>query len=297
MKDTPLELGWLTWQVRPPATSLVCVVKATFALVPKGPCPLAEIQDAVTGDLYWDDDPDRAVRYDSDLAISKPRAEWWVTGVWRAPTGRAVRHHVLTAEVAGQRKRLALIGDRFWRPGVGGGMTEPAPLTELPLSWERALGGPGFAANPGGTGIAPDERDEQRRVRLPNIEDPDALIGSADQRPRPAGLGPLARTRAERMKLTGTYDAAYMRERWPWYPTDFRWEHFLAAPRDQQREGFFRGDEVVELDGGLPELPAARCRLPGIAPRLFLASCSTSTAACTRCGAATSRASTTRSPA
>ena len=271
VKDTPLQLGWLTWQIRPPQTTLVCVVKATYELVAQGVCPLAETQDAVTGDLFWDDDADRVIRYDSDLAVSKPRAEWWVTGTWRAPPNRTVRHHTLTAGVSGQRKRVALIGDRYWQPGVGGGITSPAPLTQLALSWERSFGGPDISANPRGAGVAPDPSDPESRVRLPNIEDPDRLIGSPDQRPRPIGLSAVPRSYPERARLTGTYDGAYMRERWPWFPADFRWEHFLAAPQDQRRDGYYRGDELLELDGGPPTLPSARCRLPGLVPRLFFA--------------------------
>ncbi len=270
VKDSPLSIAWVTFPVRPPAQTLVIAVKATFDLADMGPCALSEVQQLVTGDAFWDDDVERAVRWDSDLAIAKPQGEWWLTGMWRPLPTRAITHAVIDVSVAGQKKRLAVIGDRWWSKGLLGGHTPPLPLTAVPLSLDRAFGGPGHKDNPWGRGLAPDPDDAEGRVRLPNLEDVSNPIGSASDRPRVATLFPIPRTHASRMALTGSYGPEYMATRWPYYPADFQWSHFQAAPPDQRVQGFFRGDERIEADGLHPDHPRIRCALPGIAPRVFL---------------------------
>ncbi|MBX3271250.1 MAG: DUF2169 domain-containing protein [Sandaracinaceae bacterium] len=270
VKDSPLSIAWVTFPVRPPVQTLVVVVKATFDLVAAGPCPLSAEQTLVTGDAFWDDDVERSVRWDSDLAIAKPEGEWWVTGLWRPSAARTVTHAVLDVRVGAQHKRVAIIGDRWWNKGMLAGATPPRPLEAVPLSLDRAFGGAGHAANPWGLGLAPDPDDPEGRVRLPNLEDAASPLASASDRPRVASLFPIPRAHPARMALTGTYTGDYMATRWPYFPADFQWSHFQAAPPDQRLRGFFRGDEPIEAEGLHPEHPRVRCRLPGIAPRVFL---------------------------
>ena len=60
------------------------------------------------------------------------------------------------------------------------------------------------------------------------------------------------------------------RTRWPWFPEDFDWGYFNAAPRDQQVDGYLTGDEALEFENLHPESPVFRARLPGIRPRCFV---------------------------
>ncbi|MEZ4340602.1 MAG: DUF2169 domain-containing protein [Sandaracinaceae bacterium] len=270
VKDSPLSIGWVTFPIRPPATTMVVAVKATFDLADGGPCPLSAEQQLVTGDMFWDDDVERSVRWDSDLAIAKPQGEWWLTGIWRPSPTREATHAVLDVKVGAQAKRVAIIGDRWWQKGVMGSVTPPRPLTEVPLSLDRAFGGPKYKENPWGLGLVPDPDDPEGRIRLPNLEDAASPIGSSSDRPRFVGLFPMPRTHPARMALTGTYSGDYMTTRWPYYPADFQWSHFQAAPPDQRIQGFFRGDEPIEASGLHPSLPRVRCALPGLAPRVFL---------------------------
>lgn len=270
IKDTPLEIGWITWAVRPPQPSLVVVVKGTFALGPQGALPFAEEQELPTGDMFWDDDPELSARYESDMGIIKPRGEVLLVGTWRAPGGKPVTQAMIRMRVGSVKKQLALIGDRYWKGGMMGGVTEPVPFTEMPLCWERAFGGPKVDANPVGSGIEPVEVHGQKLVRLPNIEDPGRLIRSARDKPKPAGAFPIPRTWKARTSLMGTYTGRYQRTRWPWFPEDFQWEHFNAAPQDQRIRGFWKGDEEIALQGVHPDHRDLTCRLPGISPRVFL---------------------------
>ncbi|MBX3275793.1 MAG: DUF2169 domain-containing protein [Sandaracinaceae bacterium] len=267
IKQSPFEVGWIAWQFAPGEARLVVAVKATFDLVPEGPCRLAADQTPVTGDEPWDDDVDASTRYDSDMALLKPCGEWWLTGTLRRrepTTELACRGRIGEIET-----RFSVIGDRWWEPA--GGMSAPVPFTSMPLRWERCFGGPDLPENPLGAGIARDPADERGRLRLPNIERADRLVRSPDERPEPAGAWPLPRRYASRMKHLGTYDGAYVRDHWPYFPPDMSYAHFLAAPEPQRlASGYWRGDEEIELWELHPEHAVVRCRLPGLRPRAFV---------------------------
>jgi uncharacterized protein YjbI with pentapeptide repeats len=266
ISDTPLTVGWLTWAFEPPAMRLVLAVKATFEIPRDGLCTLAAEQAFVTGDVHWDDDVERSVRYDSDLALVKPQGEMWISGAVRSP--EPIRELSCCARVGAIDTRFALVGDRWWR--ADGGMTDPVPFTEMELSWERAFGGPAFTANPAGRGAAADPHDADGRVALPNIEHPDRLIRSTGARPEPAGAWPVPRSWPERTRLMGTYDAVYARTRWPYFAEDFSWRYFQAAREGHRIAGYWRGDEEIELTNLHPAHRVARARLPGFKPRAFL---------------------------
>src|SRR5262249_26782145 len=106
---------------------------------------------------------------------------------------------------------------------------------------------------------------------LPNVEHIEQLLRSTRERPPPAGFGPLDRRWAERVSKVGTYDAAWRAERWPWFPEDFDWGYFNAAPADQQIAGYLRGDEALVLEGMHADVVRYESRLPGLRPRCFIA--------------------------
>jgi len=267
VSDSPLRVGWLPWQFSPGDWRLVVAVKATVELPREGVASLAEEQAFVTGDLFWDDDPERSLAYAEDLALIKPRGEVWITGTVRAP--EPVRELSCLARVGDVQVRFSVVGDRWWR--ADGGQTEPEPFTEMPLCWERCFGGPRFEANPVGRGIEPDPDDPQGRVTLPNIERHGRLIRSPGERPEPAGAWPIPRTWPERMRHLGReYGSAYLRDRWPYFPGDFSWTYFQAAREAQRIDGFWRGDELLELASLHPRHRRVRCALPGIKPRVFV---------------------------
>ena len=116
-----MQVGWVSWAIQPPEMSLILVVKATFRLVPDGPAELVpdDDQELPTGAMFWDDDPERPIRYASDLAVLKPRGEVMLTGTWRSPGFEPVPHTVLSFECGSVQKQLALIGDPQLRAALG----------------------------------------------------------------------------------------------------------------------------------------------------------------------------------
>lgn len=165
-------------------------------------------------------------------------------------------------------KELYVMGDRTW--GLTG-VSEAAPFTEMPVTFDRAFGGDGFAPNPGGRGYKPIVTKDGRKVHpLPNIEDPKSLITSPGQRPAPVGFAALDMMARERQRHVGTYDDKWLRTRFPGFAEDFHWAYWNTAPLDQRFKSFFRGDETFRVSGMHKEKPVVEGRLPGIATRVFI---------------------------
>lgn len=268
--DSPLVLAHRSYQLRPPQPSLTLIVKGTFDLRPNEPATFAEEQLYPTGEVFYDDDVQRAQRVASDFALLKPCAEVLVVGKAYTPRREPQRMIVAAFRLGSVAKRFAVVGDRVWSGGLVSRLSDPAPFTEMDLSAERAYGGPGFEPNPLGVGRGEVEVDGKKLRPLPNLEDPRSLIDSPSSTPTPMLLGPRPQSSPARQKLAGTYDAAYLRERWPWLPADLDWRYFLEAPPDQTIEGFFRGDEAIELSNLHPTLPEVKSALPAILPRVLV---------------------------
>lgn len=274
IEETAMKVGWRVWQARPPQPSLTVVVKATFEIPEEGVCRLADEQALPTGDLHHDDDPERSLRYASDLELLKPRAECLVVGSFHAPGGRPVPHSKAAFQIGAVGKQLAVFGDRAWGASGPGA---PTPMTTMPLAWERAVGGPGVYENPVGAGLRAVQTESGAVTPMPNLEDPAQLWMSPGARPKPIGLGPVPRTWRSRIRFAGTYDEVWQQTRYPWFPEDMDWRFFNAAPEDQQIDGWWRGDEEIALRHLHPAHPTVRCRLPGLRPRAFLARAGEST--------------------
>jgi len=255
VKDTVMELGYLVWQVRPPRPSLTVVAKATLALTPEGVCALAPEQHPVSGPVFYEDDPLRSMRLDTDLAIWKTRGECFLAGTCHPPGGKPATTSAVAFQVGKVAKSLAVFGDRTW--SSMGVLSAPKPFTAMPLLYERSFGGPGIDANPLGSPV-------------PNIEDPRELITSSRSRPKPAGAFPIPPDWKSRLKRAGRYDKKYMATRWPYFPEDFDGSFFNAAPEDQWIEGFWKGDEDIVLQNLHPRHAVLRTRLPGLRARVFL---------------------------
>lgn len=206
-----------------------------------------------------------------DICLPKPGGEVLVAGFCRAPGKALVPAQEVAFRVGDVHRRIAVFGDRERLPG--GGCGDPLPFSAMPLIWERAFGGPNFPANPAGLGLDADNRPLQT---LPNLEDPDQLLLSRDDRPRPVCPFPLDIANPERRALSGTYDQHWIDTRWPAYPDDCDPAFFYSAQPAQRLHTnsgatpFFRGDEPVEIIGMHHEFPHIRSRLPRARQRAFV---------------------------
>ena len=247
LKDTPWELGWFAWRMAPARDVLVVVVKATWSLGGPVAAPAAS-QRPLCGDVFADDDPTQELLHPSDLAPFKPRGEVIALGSAHAP-GEGAARAVAAFRVGRVQRGVVVLGDRAWTAlGVPG---EPAVFRAMPLSWRRAYGGPGHRGNPVGVGFAPD-LTRARRLPAPQIEDPAHPVTRIDEALAPQGLGPIGRAWSPRRERAGTFDDAWLAQRWPAMPDDFSDAYWNGAHPDLVMP-FLRGGEPVTLRGVHPE--------------------------------------------
>lgn len=264
---TPWFWGPKVTSRKPPQPELAVCVRAVFRLAPGQ--PLEPIEDPMkqgfmSGDTFDAEDIDQrgALRHSSDFAEWKPNAEFLLRGTCFPPDGPTDQCEV-KFRVGYWSKSLRVVGPRVFRPGLlmGGKASNPVPFDSMPLTWENAYGGPRYAMNPVGRGHEGDE--------LPTIEvvgEPVGKIGKSGI--TPASFLPVSPHWPQRSGMRGKkYGADWKRLRAPFYAEDFDWAYFQSAPRDQQINGYLRGDEqlqFVNLSRGFPDwsvtLPALRIR-------------------------------------
>jgi len=203
-----------------------------------------------------------------EAGVPKSRGEYLVHGSCYSSGGTPRAMVPVRVRVGTLEKALAVHGDRFWKPGRE--ISEAQRFTELPLDWSRAFGGPRFKRNPLGRGHGESEYMGQRVQLLPNIELPQAPVVSPGDKPEPAGFGPLDPSWPQRRELAGTYDDAWLRTLFPGMAADVNWRFFNLAAPDQQREGFWEGDEAWRFDNLHPTRPRMEGQLPGLVARAFV---------------------------
>jgi uncharacterized protein YjbI with pentapeptide repeats len=204
-----------------------------------------------------------------DAGMPKPRSEFLVRGYAFSPAGQTRSKCKVRVRFGVIEKTLQIFGNRFWPPGMGDPSTAE-PFERMPITWENAFGGPGFAHNPVGKGFAPVETKNGPLYPLPNVELPPKLIRSKKDRPEPGGFGMLDAMWPQRSQKAGTYDDEWLKTRFPGFAADMDWSIFNTAPSDQQQADPFHGDEPFTIEGMHPTKPRLKGRLSGIAARCLI---------------------------
>ncbi len=269
----------------------VLIVRGTFELLENGaPAVRATRQPPVVdGDRYdapRGDDPVRSMLMQAgDRVIYKPGTDVFVTGHARTPGGLPATDWLAGVQLADHLVSLKLYGPRrFVKKWSGWQVTDAAPVTEVPLSYERALGG-GYALplgqsgaiarihkpdNPVGCGWLPDDTalgalpaDERkvlaaavsgvRDLPAPQIEDPSTPVRSPFQQAQAIGTGPIAPWWVPRAQRQGTLDDAWLSTRYPAVPDDFDGAYYQAAHPRLIIPRHLRGDESLGLTNLLPD--------------------------------------------
>lgn len=198
----------------------------------------------------------------------KVKPEVMAVGWAFAPPGRKVAARSVKIEFGGFAKELWVVGDRVWKNGVA---TDPVPFDQMPISWDRAFGGEGYAANPIGRGFAPTKTEDGQTVHsLPNVEFQKKLITSPRDRPPPAGFAPIDPASPKRLAKLGTYDKRWLETRYPDYPDDFDPTYFNMAPEDQWLETSIDGSERVVIEHMHPTKERIEGKIPRFVARAFV---------------------------
>jgi uncharacterized protein YjbI with pentapeptide repeats len=240
--DSALKFAWVVGRVPPHALSATFVLKGTFDLNPGGVMTPAEEPLPVADEVFFDDDETKSLRYPGDFALFKPHPDVFLVGDGVSPGEKPTTVLRVEFKVGGFKKTLAVIGNRTWSMT---GPSKPEPFKSMPLRWENSFGGEGYGPNPLGKG-------REGRL-LPNLENPNRLITTKNPPAAP-----------------GTYGGRYLKEDWPWFPKDFDWSNFNAAPEDQRPKNYLRGDEKLRITHMHPDHPVFECALPGLRPRWFV---------------------------
>lgn len=201
-----------------------------------------------------------------DAAMPKGKREVLVFGKAFTPNKTPAPSCRVRVQVGPLDKALNVFGDRHWKTTVP---SDPLPFSEMPITYENAFGGPGYALNPLGKGFTPPE-ERGAPHPLPNIEDPKYPIRAPKDRPAPAGFGPYDPMWPQRRATSGTYDERWLTEVYPGFPDDMDWATFNTAPEDQRIPTTLRGDEAIRIENMHPEKPLLETALPGIAARCFV---------------------------
>jgi hypothetical protein len=261
---TGLAFGAAPWGLVPSRDCYTVFVKATADIVPGGTAKLRAQAAPATGER-WEDRPngERLLVHPSDVSLYKVRADVVAFANARAPSGAAQTVDVRFAfgdAKNGFDRKLVVFGDRRWSgAGTAPKPTPPEPFVVMPIAWEHAFGGPGFADNPVGVGLF----DPLRRKlgALPNLEDPARRIRLPKQVVAPAAFAPVPLAwRKPPVRHAG--------ERFPLFADDLDWTRFQVAPPAQQL-ALLRGDEPFTFEGLHAQHPKLAGALPGIRPRVF----------------------------
>jgi hypothetical protein len=213
-----------------------------------------------------------SIRREGQSSYTKPATDISVCGEACAPKGKPVTQMNVNIRVGTCAVDLRVHGDRVWQRAIslGAKPSDPEPFLTMPLVWERAYGGvatssteqrPAFEPrNPIGCGLETDTHDAIGKP-VPNIEDPRQPLSQVSDRPRPMGVGPVARHWQPRVSYAGTYDDTWKRQRAPLWPTDLDERFFCGAPGYLQASPHLIGGEPVLLKGLHPDGPIS-FRLP-----------------------------------
>jgi len=275
VNETKVQAGW-TLGFQPDGRELLVVaVKATYNIPENGQEPvLAEVQEKlVESDTFTGEPGCSATKYEVDYAHWKPQCDVLVNGSAYAPGGRPAQRVTVGLGVGAVNKRFDVVGDRQWVDTFL--MVTPSPVTSfvtMPISYDRAYGGADkspkkpdkvmtYLKNPIGVGYYPVcDREAIAGKPLPNTEQIGVPVTSVSDDYRPMSFGPIGRNFAERIPYAGTYDDDWLKTRAPFFPDNFDYRYFQAAPADQQIPYPTGGEEIV-LENLTPE-GITRVRIP-----------------------------------
>jgi uncharacterized protein YjbI with pentapeptide repeats len=251
-----------SWRLVPHQDSQIVAVKASFRIVNGAAAtPLPQDEQVLPiGETPFEEMPTDSIAYPSDLAYFKPRCDVLMSGHAYPPANNDPLRRVELRLGRTFALALAAIGPRVWEAT---GPSRPAPFVKIPLRPEVAFGGPGFDANPVGRGFRANIGDP-----LPSLERPNQLIQSMGDRPDPIFTTPIAAGWEPRASKVGTYKGDWLATYAPYFPPDFDWSHFNAAPPELQIESV-RGDESFVLAGVRPNDETIQGTLPGLRVRVL----------------------------
>ncbi|MBW2529334.1 MAG: DUF2169 domain-containing protein, partial [Deltaproteobacteria bacterium] len=246
----PVAMGSLLWRAHGKLNAAV-FVKASFALVPDGAMAPVEPQAIERFDRYPQNNPIASLEAVCEALPVLPEVDVLLYGHAHAPPGpngsvtvaqSVARLSLLRDGAPLIDKSILVYGDRR-----GGGA--PEPFQRIPIGYDRALGGIGFADNPIGVGADPSQSG------MPNFVD----LRAPEE--RVACFGPIPPSFPARRQLLGSFGRHQLSQPVVEIPDDLDWRYFQSAPEEQRIEQL-RGDETLLLEGVTEGVATIRTVLP-----------------------------------
>jgi hypothetical protein len=243
---------------------LLIVIKQTWKIGENGKPPRpTESEPLAYADLHVGEPGMSPPLYESDFVLRKNLCDVIFNATAYAPDDKPLTLLAAGYRIGEHQKAVRIVGPRFWKNGVLGiSATEPEKFTEMPLHYGLAFGGARtrmkgdqeivdtFQQNPVGCGFAPKASgSELDGMPLPCLEPFDQKVKplSSPTNDYPAvAFSPVARHWLPRRQYSGTYDAKWKRDVFPFLPEDFDDRFNQSAPEDQQIP-FPQGGEQVTL--------------------------------------------------
>jgi hypothetical protein len=282
VNETKLLAGW-TLGFEPDGRELLVVaIKGTFLIPEDGEEPvLTDMQVPLTeADVFTGEPGFSATRYETDYAHRKPRCDVLLNGSVYAPGGRPAERVTVAMRVGSMTKSFNVVGDRVWDKFQTSSIpTPPRPFTKMPISYDRAFGGVDvdenkpekiatYLKNPIGVGYYPLTKGKALVGKpLPNTEEFGHSVKTTDGKYLPMSFGPIGRNYESRIPFAGTYDKAWLDSRAPFWPDDFDYLYFQAAPADQQISHPKGGEQVILKN--LSPQGTARFQLPRVSMNIL----------------------------
>jgi len=262
---------------------LIVVIKATFNLFSSGQPPEFAKEQAplVEADVFTGEPGFSATLYETDYSHRKPKCDVLLNGSAYAPHGEPVNRTTVSLSIGSVKKSFAVVGNRTWHKSLlGVYATPPERFTAMPISYDNAFGGVDksqedpiafrwYPTNHAGKGYH--EYTDAKSIEgkpLPNSEEIGHSVDDPRGRYRPMAFGAIGRSWQQRAKYAGTYTQQWLDEHAPFWPDDFDYCYFQAAPVEQQLPHLVGGEEVL-LENLTPE-GHARFQVPRLSTSVVL---------------------------
>jgi len=272
-------IGWLSLNNQAKEfTSVVVRVKYLFDTMNKEgvwSLKLDTKQDELFGeDIFYDEPLTSSVRFESDYIAYKPHADLIVNAhsyseeerSWNCAVKMLRQNKVTEKKELLVKQELKVYGQRYWVDKLLFWEASRAePCSKVELRYENAFGGfklnpkykegngeekylSFYEKNPVGKGFYLKKHSKKDEMELAQIEGIDEPVYEPFTTFEPQGLGFIHRSRKNRLLLAGTFDDVWTQTKSPIMPDDFKEEYNNGAhPNLQYREGYFKGNDVVEL--------------------------------------------------
>ena len=242
-------------------------IKATFLIPENGAEPvLAETQIPLTeADEFVGEPGLSAPLYETDYAHRKPFCDVLLNGSAYAPGGRPAERVTVCMQVGSMMKSFNVVGNRVWENVLlSNSPSSPKPFIQMPIHYGCAYGGVDvdeddpekvktYVENPIGVGYYPFSKGKSLEGKpLPNTEEIKYPAEKRKGKYNPMAFSPIGRNFAERIPYAGTYDDNWLDTQAPFWPDDFDYRYFQAAPADQQIP-YPQGGEKVLLNNLSPQ--------------------------------------------